>query len=74
MQIERHEAVRYEGVVEPVQPIRGEVEVAQRHLGGQQAVNVLDLILGQVEVGQVRQGRKTSLIFKGGDEIQKSQN
>ncbi len=51
MKIEMAETVGHEGVIEPVKAIGGKVEVAQVHLGGEQTIDVLDLILGQVELG-----------------------
>ena len=56
------EGVWHEGIVEPVQLVGGDVEVLQVHLGGEQPVDVLHLILRQVEVGQVGQGSKAALV------------
>jgi hypothetical protein len=51
VKIEMAETVGHEGVIEPVEAISGKVQVAQVHLSREQSVDVLDLILGQVELG-----------------------
>ena len=56
------EGVWHKGIVEPVQLVRGDVEVLQVHLGGEQPVDVLHLVVRQVEVGQVDQGSKAALV------------
>ena len=60
--VQAAEGVWHESVVEPLQLVRGDVEVLQVHLGGEQAVDVLHLIVCQVEVGQVGQGGETALV------------
>ena len=62
MDVETAEGVWHKGIVEPVQLVRGDVEVLQVHLGSEQPVDVLHLIVRQVQVGQVGQGSKAALV------------
>ena len=62
MDVQTAEGVWHEGIVEPVQLVRGDVEVLQVHLGSEQPVEVLHLIVRQVQVGQVGQGSKAALV------------
>ena len=60
--VQATERVWHEGVVEPVELVGGDVEVLQVHLVGEQAVDVLHLVLGQVKEGQVAEGREAALV------------
>ena len=51
-----------ECVVEPGQVVHRQIEPLEVGLGGQQSINILHLILGQVQRGQVLEGGKGLLL------------